>query len=355
MRYSFSETNERLLMKSSVGSSLCFLLAAIVVGFVGLRPQGTAFVDMNYYAYVYNNIYDGVASNYSGARGEWLFYEFGNLCKRLGFSDTMYFLSIAVVYFGLMLVACWRLMRNNLFVAFLFCLASLSCFTYAVNGMRNGMACSVAMMAICLLTGNQVERVFSILLMFCAYNIHHSTALPCLCALAAMTFVKEPKFAIAFWVFSILISIVAGNAMTELFVGLDFDDRMEQYANLPKEVEDMLIADQSPDNTGFRLDFLIYSAMPVLMAWYVTVKRNFQDNVYNVIATTYVLANAFWVMVIRSEQSNRFAYLSWFLYPLVIAYPLLRMDLWEDQDRKTALILFVYVGFTFFMDFVYYG
>ena len=152
-----------------------------------------------------------------------------------------------------------------------------------------------------------------------------------------------------------MISIVAGNAITELFVGLDFDDRMEQYANLPKEVEDMLIADQSPGNTGFRIDFLIYSAMPVLMAWYVTVKRNFQDNVYNVIATTYVLANAFWVMVIRSEQSNRFAYLSWFLYPLVIAYPLLRMDLWEDQDRKTALILFVYVGFTFFMDFVYYG
>ena len=315
MRYSFSETNERLLMKSSVGSSLCFLLAAIVVGFVGLRPQGTAFVDMNYYAYVYNNIYDGVASNYSGARGEWLFYEFGNLCKRLGFSDTMYFLSIAVVYFGLMLVACWRLMRNNLFVAFLFCLASLSCFTYAVNGMRNGMACSVAMMAICLLFSFKSFR---------------------------------SKF-------SILISIVAGNAITELFVGLDFDDRMEQYANLPKEVEDMLIADQSPGNTGFRIDFLIYSAMPVLMAWYVTVKRNFQDNVYNVIATTYVLANAFWVMVIRSEQSNRFAYLSWFLYPLVIAYPLLRMDLWEDQDRKTALILFVYVGFTFFMDFVYYG
>ena len=139
MRYSFSETNERLLMKSSVGSSLCFLLAAIVVGFVGLRPQGTAFVDMNYYAYVYNNIYDGVASNYSGARGEWLFYEFGNLCKRLGFSDTMYFLSIAVVYFGLMLVACWRLMRNNLFVAFLFCLASLSCFTYlSVDGKSGG-------------------------------------------------------------------------------------------------------------------------------------------------------------------------------------------------------------------------
>ena len=95
--------------------------------------------------------------------------------------------------------------------------------------------------------------------------------------------------------------------------------------------------------------------MPIIMAWFVTMKRNFQDKTYHIIATTYILANAFWVMVIRSEQSNRFAYLSWFLYPLVIAYPLLRMNIWEDQDRKTAMILLAYSGFTFFMNFVYYA
>ena len=59
-------------------------------------------------------------------------------------------------------------------------------------------------------------------------------------------------------------------------------------------------------------------------------------------------------MVIRSSFSNRFAYLSWFIYPVVMAYPLLRMNIWKDQDRKTALILFFYSGFTFFMFFVYY-
>jgi len=53
--------------------------------------------------------------------------------------------------------------------------------------------------------------------------------------------------------------------------------------------------------------------------------------------------------VIRAAFSNRFAYLSWFIYPLVIAYPLLRMNIWEDQDRKTAQILLAYSGFTFFM------
>ena len=54
-------------------------------------------------------------------------------------------------------------------------------------------------------------------------------------------------------------------------------------------------------------------------------------------------------MVIRSSYSNRFAYLSWFIYPIVIAYPLINLPVWEDQDRKTGLILLAYVSFTVFM------
>lgn len=350
VKYSFSLSNKNIAtydQKTQIGA---FLFTLLIIFFIGLRPQSGSFIDMNYYAYVYNNIYDGITSHSSDSRGEWLYVEFGNLCKRLGFSDVGYFLSIAVIYFGLMLVSCWRLMRNNLFVAILFCLASFSCFAYGVNGMRNGMACSIAMLAIVLLTGNKWEKALSLLLMYCAYNIHHSTALPCFCALSAWLFVKDTKWAIYFWIASIFISLVAGNIVTEFFVDLGFDPRMENYANLDEGGN--LLASEN-EKSGFRIDFILYSIMPIIMAWYVTVKRNFKDNMYNIIAITYILANAFWIMVIRSEQSNRFAYLSWFLYPLVIAYPLLRMNIWEDQDRKTGLILLAYSGFTFFMNFIY--
>jgi hypothetical protein len=107
-------------------------------------------------------------------------------------------------------------------------------------------------------------------------------------------------------------------------------------------------------HTGFRWDFLLYSLFPVVMIWYVTRHRKFNDLGYNVIANTYLFCNAFWIMVIRSSFSNRFAYLSWFMYPLVMFYPLLRMNIWKDQDRKTAIILFLYSLFTFFMFFIYY-
>ena len=352
INYSFSSTNEKLTAHLPMGQIGAFAFTALVILFVGFRPISRVFVDMPMYTHVYNNIYDGSIENVNDTRGEWLFYAFGNLCKRIGLSDTMYVFSIAVIYFGLMLVACWRLMRNNLFVAILFCLASFSCFTYGVNGMRNGMACSIVMVGVSLISGKRWEKILALGLLFCAYNIHHSTALPCICAISALLFVKDTKWAIYFWIASIFISLVAGNYVTDLFVNLGFDERMQSYANLDEFGN---VGQSENVKAGFRIDFIIYSIMPIIMVWYVTIKRNFKNLTYHIIATTYILANAFWVMVIRSEQSNRFAYLSWFIYPLVIAYPLLRMNLWKNQDRKTALILLAYAGFTFFMNFIYYG
>lgn len=349
--YSFSTGNEKLTAHLPMGQIGAFTLTVLIILFVGFRPISSVFIDMSMYTHVYNNIYDGLSA-VNDARGEWLFYAYGNWCKRIGLSDTMYIFSIAVIYFGLMLVACWRLMRNNLFVAILFCLASFSCFAYGVNGMRNGMACSIVMVGVSLLSGKRWEQILALALMYCAYSIHHSTALPSFCALAALLVVKDTKWAIYFWIASLFISAIAGNYVTDFFVNIGIDERMQGYANLDEFGN---VGQSENVKAGFRIDFIIYSIMPIIMVWYVTIKRNFKDLTYNIIATTYILANAFWVMVIRSEQSNRFAYLSWFIYPLVVAYPLLRMNIWEDQDKKTGLILLAYSGFTFFMNFIYYG
>ena len=152
-------------------------------------------------------------------------------------------------------------------------------------------------------------------------------------------------------------------------MGLGFDDRMTQYSNGMSEYGDQF------SNTGFRWDFLLYSAMPVWMTWFVCKKAEKERKLYgdtleeaetgitgagriadadsmrifNILATTYILANSFWVMVIKAAFSNRFAYLSWFLYPVVLAYAVVRLHLWPDQDRKAALILLAHAGFTLVM------
>lgn len=347
--YYLTSNNKLVRFDVKVAIIPTIALISFLIVFLGLRPErsGGVFGDTGMYAHWYEVILDRqIELDFSG---EWLWSWIGLKCKDWGFTVNSYFLLIEFFYIGLMFIACLRLMRNNIWVAMLFCLVSFSFYGYAVNGIRNGLACSLLIFAIALLTGNKYEKITSIIIMVFAYFVHHSTILPSLCAVLSLTTIKKPKFAITFWIISVFISLIIGNFFGDLFAELGFDERASYFGDADETGNDIL------GWTGFRFDFLLYSAMPVLMVWYVTIKRNFNDITYNIIANTYILANAFWIMVIRAEYSNRFAYLSWFLYPLVIAYPLIRMNIWETQDRNAALILLAYSGFTFFMSTIYYG
>lgn len=167
---------------------------------------------------------------------------------------------------------------------------------------------------------------------------------------AARWIVVKPLHAVYIWLGSIALSLLSGTAFISFFSSLGFDDRMESYAEL---AESGYLAD-SFSSTGFRWDFLLYSSMPIVLGYVVLIMKGVRENWYRVLFNTYCMANAFWVLVIRAAFTNRFAYLSWFMYPIVIAYPLIMMRVWPDQDRKTALILAAYAGFTLAMNVFYW-
>lgn len=342
---------------SSTGNSLLYskpslpvptiVLTVIIILFMGLRPNESYFVDTYMYAHSFNLMQNGfAASSTASSGGEWLWARI-MFAFATGSGDVhMFFLFIDFLYYGLMLLCCWRLFPNNTWLAMLFFIGSFSTYSYGVNGIRNGMACSVVLVAIALAAGGtKPERYAGLLLSLIAIVIHRSTALPIAALWAAVFIIRHPKQAIYFWIASIFLSLLVGNRVGDFFASLGFDDRMTAYFQGQNNAKDMA----QFSHTGFRWDFLLYSAMPVLFTWYLTVKRNFNDRSFNIIAVTYILANAFWILVIRAAFSNRFAYLSWFMYPLVICYPLLRFNIWPDQDRKTALILLLFYGFTYLM------
>lgn len=324
--------------------SAALFVSLIVIYFLGLRQVAGEFGDTFLYAYDYYRLVpEYVPIN---LRTEWLWDNLRVFCKINGFSINEFFLLVEFFYIGCMFVCSLILMRKNLWISMLFFLVAFSSYSFGTNGIRNGLACSVMLVSLSLFTEQGGKRIFSFALMFIAVAIHRTAVLPSAAAIGSLFFIKDTKWAIRFWLASIALSLVVGSAVTQLFSALGFDDRMAHYA-----------ADASADtfsHTGFRWDFLLYSFFPVAMIWYVTRHRKFSSKTYTILANTYLLCNAFWIMVIRASYSNRFAYLSWFLYPVVMAYPLLRMNLWKDQDRKTAIILFLYSGFTFFMYFIYY-
>ena len=346
-----SNTQKILYAESSPIQGAAFVLTIIVTLFLGLRPVSGSFVDTVMYAHSYNHV--ELVFRPINLSTEWLWDDLLVFCKRLGLNINEYFLVIEIFYIGGMFVFAWKKMRKNLWLMMLFFLTAFQAYSFGTNGIRNGMACSIVLVAMAFLADaeeSKFSKYIAFFLMFIAFGIHRSTMLPIAASLSTYFYVKDTKLAIRFWLLSIAISLAAGPLVEQFFVSLGFDDRMERYSSVHM-TEDIA---QHFSGTGFRFDFLFYSSAPIVMIWYVTRYRHFTDRAYTMFANTYLLCNAFWIMVIRSTFSNRFAYLSWFLYPVVVAYPLLRMNLWKDQDRRTALVFFFLSGFTFAMFFIYY-
>ena len=327
-----------------VGSALLIPLALCIflVFWIGLRPVSSAFGDTVNYAFGYAHLDPhNVSMDWSG---EWLWQWFMNGCKAAGLSIHAFFLLVAAGYIFSALYAVYRFMPSDPLLGVVFLLCSLMFFPFAVNGLRNGLACHLVLLGAAWLLDD--KWIPGSIICILAFGIHRSVLLPIASIFFAIFLMRNVKYAIVFWIASIFISLAIGDTVAGFFSSLGFDSRMTQYIN----IDDM----SEFSKEGFRWDFLLYSAAPVIMAWYVCIRRKCSDNWYNVLCTAYLLCNAFWVMVIRSAFSNRFAFLSWFLYPIVIAYPLVNCNIREDQDRFTGWVLLAYAGFSVFMWFVFW-
>ena len=336
-----SQDNRHQLEGSSI--VLPLLLCAVLALWIGLRPVSGAFGDTVNYALEYSKMdAHHVSMDWSS---EWIWQWLMNGCKAAGFSIHVFFTIVAA---GYVLSAFWavkRLMPSDPMLGLLFVLTSLMFFTFATNGLRNGLACHLVLLAFSFLMDD--KWISGALFALLALGIHRSVMLPIVAILVGIFLIKDVRYAIAFWIASIFLSLVFGDAVTSLFASLGFDDRMTQYTQTINDFSEF-------SREGFRWDFLLYSTMPVVMAWYVCTRKGITDNWYNALCVTYCLCNAFWIMVIRSAFSNRFAYLSWFMYPIIIAYPLVNLPVREDQDRFAGWVLIAYAAFSVFMWFIFW-
>lgn len=335
--YMTSQDNHLLLKQHNGFPAL--VITTICTLYVGLRPISWRFQDMLAYYHSYERMATPSLDSINWD-GEWGFGVLFYICKSNAWGAPVFFMIVAVLYVLLHTVACKKLVWENTILGFLFCISAFSFWGYATNGIRNGMACSFALIGIIYLI--RKEYLWAVIVCIIAVGTHRSTLLPISMAVAAVYFIKSPKIAIYFWLVSIVISLLLGNVIASYFTQLGLDDRMDKY--LMMSTQNMYFS-----RVGFRWDFLLYSSVPVWLTWYVTQKREVDDPIFNQLANTYILSNAFWVMINRAAFSNRFAYLSWFIYPLLIAYVFIRIPLWEEQDKKAGYALLLHAGFTIFM------
>jgi len=322
-----------------------YLLCIAVILFFGMRPvSGAYFGDTAQYAFTYNNY---LRYGYLESR-DWLWSWILSTCANMGMGLSVWFTLIEFLYVILLLWAAIRIGGNNvIYLLILFFISAFGFWSGAVNGLRIGLATSIFILAFTYLLESGIKKkIFVLLLFIIAISLHKSIALTVLCFFCSIFFFKNIKHPIAFWFISILLLLLFGNFFVSVLDSLglfEIDQRMALY------LTDDLGTDIATDKGGFRADFLLYSFAPIAFGWYITIKKKITDRPYMIMLNTYILANAFWILVMYSNFSNRFASLSWFLYPLLLAYPLIKFKLWNDQHKKLALILFANMFFSYFM------
>ncbi|MBP0902474.1 EpsG family protein [Mariniflexile gromovii] len=311
-----------------------YLMLLLLIVYLGLRPvSGRYFTDMATYARIYESYANGGKII---LKTDVVFQQFMKFCSSF-LSTNNFFLLCATIYIYPMFVVSKKLFRQYWFYAFFMFVVSFSFWSFGVNGMRNGMATSIFLLALSF-ANNKKLMIF---LFFISSLFHETMYLPIL-AYTLTLFVKNPSWYFKGWLIAIPLSIAMGSFWENLFASLGFgDERLSGY--LVGEKDEAFV------NSGFRYDFLFYSSFAVVTGAYFIFKKKFNDTFYTQIFNIYLTANAFWVLIIRANFSNRFAYLSWFLMPLIIIYPFIKSNLIKKQHKIIGIVLFLYFMFTYLM------
>ena len=310
----------------------------VVLLYMGLRPISFRFGDMAVYAEDFMKYKYGMPLR---VEKDVLFEVFMQGCSQI-MSAGSFFLLCATIYILPLYFFAKRLFKDYWFYAFFILVISFSFWAYGTNGIRNGIATSLFLFAL-----SRKNKIFIGIWMFLAVSIHTSMIVPTIAYVISL-FYKNTKMYIVGWALAIPLSLILGSFWENFFMGLGLveEERVIGYLSGSEEYLDQMVEIQ----TGFRWDFLIYSATGVFAGWYYTVKKGFDDLLYRHIFSVYLIANALWILVIRANFSNRIAYLSWFILGIVIIYPLLKVEMFPRQHRILGGILAVYFMFTYVLN-----
>lgn len=328
------------VIERSVDYKPLLLFSIFFTIFYGLRPiSGRYFVDTANYAASYDMLQNFGVFNIQGSEDmakDWLFFAIEKCCAQI-MDVHLWLMLMMCCYIIPMYMGCKQIDKKHGALLMLFCIGAFEFYSFAVNGVRNGIACSIVILAVAVLCKKNIY--VAAILCFFATGFHKSTALPAV-ALFFTYFVRNPRYMFVAWLGAIGVSLAFGSQIDAMLSALNYDERLA--GNLQNDDADGAILEHR-----FRWDFLLYSSMPILLAWYTIYKRKLYNNVYLILLGTYMYANSFWVLAIRGIFSNRIAYLSWFIYPIALAYPLLNFPVFKKyHSKKTAIILLGHFCFT---------
>lgn len=314
----------RIQKISNMTSAVLLFMMAI---FMGLTP-----IEQGADKYYYVQEFLGDTSERSNEVG-WFIYNLV-MAKLLGVNFVLFFIVTALIYsYSYYFIAKKYFPQEMVGYFVLLATGSLGFVNYGSNTIRAGFAIATIFYAVSLKL-NKWQRGTLIIL---ALLIHKSMFIPVSFYYIA-SLIRNKRFVELFWLLCLAISIINVD-FESFFSGIGgWDDRIEQFTSGAIDQTDEYGA-------RYRYDFLIYSIVPIYIANIWMGRFQYDDEFYSRIYRTYIMINAIWLIVIRMPFCDRIAYLSWFMIPIIVLYPVLTKGVQiKNVQRVLSLIIGLFIG-----------
>lgn len=325
----------------SVNSFLSIMLLSVVILFIGLRdPQGAFeyFGDTRAYMWMYDDI--GYVDIFK--QKDVGFSLFMKLSSLSGLSIGHFFLVCALLYVLPPYLTFRKWFSGNAFYALVVYVTAMSFWTFGINGVRNGLAASFFIFSL----GYFHRKWLMVLLWVVAVSFHKTMLLP-VAAFVATRWLTNTKKLIFIWPAAIAFSFLFREQMPG-FINTFLGYIDETRGN--RDFIDSVEMAEAVANIRFRYDFILYSSVAIVLGWFYIYKKNFREKIYVRLVNTYIIANTCWILLFMYfPYTNRYAYLSWFLMPVIMVYPLLKEKIVRNQYGFLALLILGNLLFTLIM------
>lgn len=332
-------TNSNCIKENTVDYSNARTLTILMILFIGFRPISIVFMDMlDYSTAMLDHRYENVDYSYN-----YVFTPMMGFLSSIGAAPRIPIVLLAFINLFVSYIAIRKFFPQNTYLAYLVFLGCFSTFMYATNGLKAGCAAAWLLCA----AAYRDNLKISLPLLLVSLGFHHSMQVMVV-AYVLSFFYRNSKHYICGWLACLLISFLHIQYFQLLFAGFT-DEHGADYLTISED-SDFFVG------SGFRYDFVLYSALPIVIGWYYIVKKKNIDSFYSFVLNMYIVGNSAWLLCMYANYSYRFAYLSWSLFPALILYPFLRIEKNYNGNKRKYFkwIVLLNVLFTLFLYFVKY-
>lgn len=295
-------------------------LALVTAYLFGFRDEEVG-VDTKTYKYLYEHVFLPM-SNFE-FRKDILWDSINFLFTRVTNESTYLFVFVAFGYIMLPIFGVQKYLKENVVYFLLLFLISPNFFLYGANGIRNGLAASLFLFSF-----RYFRNYRQLIIIVISILVHASMIVPSIFLLLSK-YIKNIKAIYFIWFIMLVFSAIGFDFLRMIPIGVD---RLGTYIEGTSELETNKIL-------NIPVNFLVYSISPIIISWYYIVIKRTYDELFYSISLTYLLSSCVYIAAFHANFAVRFAYLSEFLMPFVIIYPLFKFKTIKFVEIYISLFL----------------